>query len=400
MKPRVSIVMPTYNRHDTILRAIGSVRAQSFDDWELLVVDDGSTDGTSDCVEGLDPRLRVLRQENQGVAGARNTGLAAARGELVAFLDSDDAWPSHHLALATAFFDAHPDEQAWTSEFWEDFGHARYVKHFQVETGQWYPATAARIGSSAFAAPPPEGDPYLWFYETRRPVGEWARAALEGTSYGPAYEYRGRIFQGWRWGWLMALQPTVITRRAMEAVGPNDTRYRVASDFGYLATLCRLFPMNFVSVPGCIKHEYRDDLRAPTEGHLVTGATATRFHEDVLRFHEELFWKQHPADPELSSLRGFRQVLVAREALRQGRCDLARELLEEAVRSFPGSDTSSLLMLTRLPRAQLGARVYRGWLRGARALGRLRRALTSLEARVHLPSRSVARASPAAGGLS
>jgi hypothetical protein len=97
--PLVSIVMPTYNRADTIQRAIASIRAQSWSDWELIVVDDGSTDDTTSRLAGLDSRIRLLRQENQGVTAARNTGLAAVKGELIAFLDSDDEWLPHHLDL-------------------------------------------------------------------------------------------------------------------------------------------------------------------------------------------------------------------------------------------------------------------------------------------------------------
>lgn len=374
--PRVSIVMPTYNRRDTILRAIESVRAQWVDDWELVVVDDGSTDGTRDVVAGIDPRVRLIVQENQGVAGARNTAFCATRGELVAFLDSDDAWPAHHLALAVAFFDAHPSEQAYTSEFWEDFGDSRYVKHFRVETGDWYPQTAKRIGSHAFDVPPEEGDPYLWHYDARAPIGEWSRAVLDRTPYRNAFEYRGHIFRSWRWGWLMALQPTVVTRRALEIVGPFDTSYRVASDFGWLASLCREFPMNFVSVPGCIKHELAGSGRPLSEGHLVTGRTAVRFHEDVLRFHEELFWKANPDDAELSALRGFRQSLVAAAALKQGARDVARRHLEQAAHTYPGADTSAMLLLSRLPQDRLASLVYRGSLRGAHIARRLRDALT------------------------
>ncbi|HKE58452.1 MAG TPA: glycosyltransferase, partial [Pyrinomonadaceae bacterium] len=78
--PLVSIVMPTYNRADTIERAIRSVQAQTFQDWELIVVDDGSTDDTATRVAGLEPRMRLIRQENRGFVGARNTGLSASTG--------------------------------------------------------------------------------------------------------------------------------------------------------------------------------------------------------------------------------------------------------------------------------------------------------------------------------
>ncbi len=96
---RVSVVIPLYNKASTILAAVASVRAQTVTDWELIVVDDGSTDGGLALVEALgDPRIRCLRQANAGVAAARNTGLHAATTEYVALLDADDHWRSTHLA--------------------------------------------------------------------------------------------------------------------------------------------------------------------------------------------------------------------------------------------------------------------------------------------------------------
>lgn len=373
--PRVSIVMPTYNRKDTVRRAIDSVVQQRFADWELLIVDDGSTDGTKDLVAGIDPRVRVIVQENRGVAGARNRALSEVRGGLVAFLDSDDAWTQHHLALATAFFDAHPEADLYTSEFWESFGeHHAEVIHPRTEMKDWYPVTARRLGSSAFSLPPPHGDPYLWFYDTREVPGPAERAVLKQTPFEGAFHYRGELFQKWRWGWLMALQPTVITRRVLEAVGPIDGSYPVASDFGWLAQLCRRFPAHFFSAPGAIKFEYGDGKKGTLhEAHLVTGRTATQFHQDVLRFHEELFWKDHPEDPELSALRGFRQSLVARAALTQGQRGVALRALEQAAHSYPGVDTSALLWLARLPQDRVASLVYRGSQAGARLAGRVRR---------------------------
>jgi glycosyltransferase involved in cell wall biosynthesis len=96
----VSVVIPAYNRAGTILRAIRSVQEQTFPDWELLVVDDASTDNTCGVVETLkDPRIRILRQSANGGPGvARQRGLDAAAGEFVAFLDSDDEWLPEKIA--------------------------------------------------------------------------------------------------------------------------------------------------------------------------------------------------------------------------------------------------------------------------------------------------------------
>ncbi|MDR7496584.1 MAG: glycosyltransferase family 2 protein, partial [Armatimonadota bacterium] len=92
--PTVSVIIPTYNRAHMVPRAIHSVLAQTFADFELLVVDDASTDGTEEIVRGIaDPRLRYIwRPANGGVSAAQNTGLAAARGEFISILHSDDEY--------------------------------------------------------------------------------------------------------------------------------------------------------------------------------------------------------------------------------------------------------------------------------------------------------------------
>lgn len=109
--PRVSVIIPTYNRESTIGLAIQSVLDQTFADFEVLVIDDGSTDSTESVVRAFgDPRLAYLRQRHSGLpAVARNTGLRRARGEYVAFLDSDDLWLRDKLAVQVAYMDAHPE---------------------------------------------------------------------------------------------------------------------------------------------------------------------------------------------------------------------------------------------------------------------------------------------------
>jgi cellulose synthase/poly-beta-1,6-N-acetylglucosamine synthase-like glycosyltransferase len=111
--PRVSVILPTYNRAGFLQRAFDSISAQTFTDWELVIVDDGSTDDTSDLVATLSASItapvRYVRQENQGAYGARNTGLDLAKGDYVAFFDSDDRWLPHHLHDCVAALDANPE---------------------------------------------------------------------------------------------------------------------------------------------------------------------------------------------------------------------------------------------------------------------------------------------------
>jgi glycosyltransferase involved in cell wall biosynthesis len=99
----IAALIPTRNRRELVCRAVRSTLAQTRPPNEIVVVDDGSTDGAGDAVRRLDPRVRVVRTEGLGPAGARNAGARAARAEWLALLDSDDVWLPHHLdAVANA----------------------------------------------------------------------------------------------------------------------------------------------------------------------------------------------------------------------------------------------------------------------------------------------------------
>lgn len=108
--PLVSIVMPCFNAREHLPRSVASVLAQSFGGWELVAVDDGSTDATRAWLDAQpDSRVRVLGQPNGGVSAARNAGIAAARGEFIAFLDADDNWEPRFLESMVAALAGRPD---------------------------------------------------------------------------------------------------------------------------------------------------------------------------------------------------------------------------------------------------------------------------------------------------
>lgn len=144
MHPTVSIVLPTFNRASFLAQAFESIRGQTWEDWELIVVDDGSTDDTRQIVQRLAREtrqaVRYTYGENGGAAVARNAGVELARGRYLAFFDSDDQWLPHHLAECVAGLEANEDVD-WV------YGAGRRIDH---DTGQvlvehsFYPDGKAR----------------------------------------------------------------------------------------------------------------------------------------------------------------------------------------------------------------------------------------------------------------
>ena len=108
---RVSVIIPTYNHQDYVLQTLDSVFAQTFRDYEIIVVNDGSPDASAQRLEPLAQagKISYIEQPNAGQAAARNRGLAQARGEFIAFLDDDDLWPTDKLQWQVAFLDDNPE---------------------------------------------------------------------------------------------------------------------------------------------------------------------------------------------------------------------------------------------------------------------------------------------------
>ncbi len=100
-KPLVSVIIPVYNGEAYLGEAVQSVRVQGYEPLEIIIVDDGSTDQTKKVVANLEGNVRYIYQQNGGPPAARNTGLRAAKGELIAFLDADDLWPENKLEIQT-----------------------------------------------------------------------------------------------------------------------------------------------------------------------------------------------------------------------------------------------------------------------------------------------------------
>jgi glycosyltransferase involved in cell wall biosynthesis len=115
--PAISVVIPLYNKGPYIARALNSVLAQTFQDFEVIVVD-GSTDDGAEVVKGFDDsRIRLIQEEGVGVSAARNQGIAAARAELIAFLDADDEWMPRHLETLMRLRENYPEAGLYATAY-------------------------------------------------------------------------------------------------------------------------------------------------------------------------------------------------------------------------------------------------------------------------------------------
>lgn len=139
--PTISVIIPTYNRAAVVTEAIDSVLAQTFRDFEVLVIDDGSTDDTRARLVAYGERIRLICQENHGVSHARNVGIRAARGQYIALLDSDDLWLPKKLDMQIAVMEAQPDiPLCHTEEIWIRRGvRVNQMKKHQKHGGYIFP---------------------------------------------------------------------------------------------------------------------------------------------------------------------------------------------------------------------------------------------------------------------
>jgi len=128
----VSVIIPTYNRKHVIMHAIQSVMNQTFKDFEIIVVDDGSTDETKAYLESLYLPITIISKENGGVSSARNEGIKKAQGKYIAFLDSDDSWLSEKLKAQIEYLESNPSiSLVYTDEYIEVNGELLPKTRFQ-----------------------------------------------------------------------------------------------------------------------------------------------------------------------------------------------------------------------------------------------------------------------------
>jgi hypothetical protein len=292
LTPAVTVVLPTYQRRDLVRRAVASVLAQTVDDFELIVVDDGSTDGTREALRGVDSRLVYVRQENAGVSAARNNALRLARGEIVAFLDSDNRWLPDHLETVTAALRRRPEAVLVTT-----------TPSFVV-AGRKPPAAARLV------------------------------------------EPLPRLFA---WNWVGFVTGVAARRRALETAGGFDESFPVGEDGDLWLRMALLGPFAMLRRRTVVIQATRGSLR---ERAREGGAYLAVLTTQAERFVTEV---ERAGRAELvGPARGAVHVARAIAALAEGNEDTARLELASACLLLPDLSTDPELVLGRLTTSVAG----------------------------------------------
>lgn len=225
----VSVVIPTYNRATLLPAAVESVLRQTLPPAEILIIDDGSTDDTAAVCAGFPEVVRYIRQENSGVSAARNRGIRDARGEYVAFLDSDDLWEPEKLEVQIAGLEQYR-EAGWAISDCHIVGMSG-----QTEDGEAEPGFARAFPVFRDLGVPPA----TWFACGLHPCS----VDVKGRSY---TAFLGDAFEMLFHGNFVLPSSAVVRRRLFEIVGGFDEQLPVAEDtefFHRLAAVSRVLVM-------------------------------------------------------------------------------------------------------------------------------------------------------------
>lgn len=303
MPPTVSIIMPCHNAAAHLTVSVGSALAQTYEDWELIAVDDGSNDGTLAWLQAqVDTRIRVSTQANQGVSTARNAGLALARGRYVAFLDADDTWAPTFLEKMLGALQSRPD------------------------------AVLAYCGWQNVGLKGPRGDPFI-------------PPDYEGPNKSEA------LLEGCRW----PIHGALTRRTAITAAGDFNTDLTIAED--YLLWMEVSATGAIVRVPEVLAQYHHHDGVQATHNLALAALDTLRARQMFLRRHPEVA-------RQLGSVKI--ECLTWEKLIQQGNAmhwkgDLvnARPVFRKALLAGHGSLSAKLRMLPSLLPLKLHSAIQR-----------------------------------------
>jgi glycosyltransferase involved in cell wall biosynthesis len=287
--PSISVVIPAFNRAHCVGDAVASVLAQTCKDFEIIVIDDGSTDGTAEVLEKFGGQIRLLRQDNRGVAAARNAGIRAACGKWVAFLDSDDRWHPEKLERQINALEKYPAKIC--------FARCVNIK------GEW-------LRDIEFISATPRGSEIFW-----------VESAVDAVSVSPRHPL---------------VQSMIAEKKTLEEAGLFDESFRAAEDAELIFRLSFLSGFLYVDRP--LVKVFENSANSLT--YSVKLDSLARRHQSYLRLLAQMYWRLVESCPEkISVMRKRMGYFISRRAeiaCAAGEFPLARALAKDGI-IFAGS---------------------------------------------------------------
>ncbi len=287
--PLVSVIIPTHNCAAYIGDAVASVLSQTYQTFEVIVVDDGSTDETSDVLTPYRDRIQYVYQDNQGPAAARNAGIRQARGNLIAFLDADDTWSPRKLELQVLALKAYPDAGLAFTDFHEfDESGVHKPSHLtgQRSSEAWFAKNRAAETELAYGGMYQEFLRANWIATCSVIVRRDVLAAVgcfdEGISYGEDYDLWLRIARRYR----MLCNNRVLAgvrQRPKSLSGPMGTRNVV---YGHAFVNILSKHLREKSIPPDLEHVAREEV-----SRHCWNIGRGRFDQNRLAEARSLFWQ-------------------------------------------------------------------------------------------------------------
>jgi len=304
--PLVSVVIPTYNRSAFVVRAIDSVLSQLFTDYEIIVVDDGSTDATENSLKKYGNKINYIYQDNAGVSAARNTGITLARGEWIAFLDSDDEWRADYLFK-------------------------------QMERVKDFPGTTMQTANCLFIGLDGRTETYFEINGSLSKFNGMDYVLIEDpfcfiVKHGP-----------WQVG------STIIRRKAITEAGLFDTSIRFAEDFDLMARVALQGPFGLIKedlVDIYRREEAIDCLTKQIQKELIK---ARESGEKILEKLKKIESLNHHERKALSELLSANRRAIGNLLLEEGKNTSAKDAYKCAFFMSPSIPSGGKYILSLLP---------------------------------------------------
>jgi glycosyltransferase involved in cell wall biosynthesis len=302
-KPKVSVIIPTYNRADYVSFAVESVLRQSMQDFEIIVVDDGSTDDTPERLKQFGSKIKYIHTHNQGKAPALNIGMQIAQGQYIAYLDSDDLYTNFKLEIQAGLLDHYPDVGFVYTEF-SAFDDMQYFDEWHLQN---YHSSAYKRGIT-----------YGNLFTNKTPLSEapFAVKALEALrpEWMNRHVYFGHIFDACLLNTVVFTNSIMFRRSLLADIGLQDSQFTLFNDLEFVLRICRNHLAAFIDIP-TYKLRYHPDQISTTEGTRGRDNNIKKQREllQIFRIHglrNEEYYQQHAQAVDKQLARLYRAVAI------------------------------------------------------------------------------------------